>query len=469
MATQKGKTDDTADLLAGLTDDQKGQTAFRQRVEKKLQDSKLGVVDLLSETREKLDSADVKTNREAILNATHDSVLENKTKYGKDLASVMAALRKLMDGVGVGFEGIRDHSPEEQGWIDDAKAMLEGAKAELKRVNAIPDSWWQRLWGRTGKIETAQTALSEAESGIDTAETRAKAHYEQRLENAELEESLQRMITMVTLIANFVESKMADIDTELTAVTESQKSVLELKEKAAQAMEDIDAKLKILGNKLKAKLEEKSQYTPGTAEYTRFEAELESISNEEVELKGKLEVARAIFNSKERFVDLHGLAIEALTTQKHNLKGDLAALKSDTQERESFYAATIQSIKAAAYQKITSQFEKVGVKTDIQNAQMLASHAVASERSRMERVEAQGPRMEEIAEKMIAFAEGMRIHREKDAEVWKAMHNNYGLDIDPTFIVGGSDGTGNSAAKAGGNSGQPSKGDVNKELEGMLG
>ncbi|NQX91435.1 MAG: hypothetical protein HRT74_04740 [Flavobacteriales bacterium] len=453
------------DLFKEIKDSQADAGSLASKVKQTLDDTNLDMENVMNKTRDQLESIQSAVDAEAILNATSDSVLQNEKKFGSSLAKVMSALQSLLDEIGVGFEDIRDLNGEEQGWIDAAIARLEQAKKELSENEAIKDNWWNNLWGRAKKIERAKELVTSAQADLESETVRARSHHQERIENEPLEKHLERMITIVTMITNFVQSKMSSVDEELQEVTESQKRAFELQEKAAESMKSLEAQIEEIKNNLQAKLEELAELAPGSPEHTAKHQEVEELQKSITEQQGNFEVARSIYNSKERFVELHSIAIEALETQKKNLKADLAALKSDTTERESYYAATITSLRAAAYQKVTSTFEKAGVKTDEKSAQMLAQATVGSQRARIERVESQGQRVQTLDEVAKLLMEKQREFAKRSAEATEKLKENYGIDSDGNYIVDKD----KASASASDDEKPASKKDANDELSDMLG
>ncbi|MEM7163603.1 MAG: hypothetical protein AAF487_14325 [Bacteroidota bacterium] len=456
---------DINDLFDEIKNSSSDASDLATRVKQTLDDAEIGVGNVMSKTKEQLENIESAVDADAIVNATSDSVLQNEKKFGSNLAKVMSALQNLLDEIGVGFEDIRDLNAEEQGWIDKAQRALDAAKEELARKEAIKDNWWNNLWGRKNKIIKAKEELAAAEKHLETEGARARSHHQERLENEPLEKHLERMITIVTMITNFVEGKMSNVDQELQGVTVSQKEAFELQEKAAEAMKTIEADIEKLKTNLQAKLEELAELTAGSPEHTAKQQEVEDVQKTITEQQGNFEVARSIYNSKERFVELHSIAIEALETQKKNLKADLAALKSDTKERETFYAATITSLRAAAYQKVTSTFEKAGVRTDERSAEMLAQATVGSQRARIERVEAQGRRVQTLDEVAKILMDKQREFAKRSQEANEKLKEHYGIDSDGNYIVDSA-----KSDSAGGDSGSSDdKKSTNEELSDMLG
>lgn len=457
---------DINDLFDEIKNSSSDAGSLASRVKKTLDEAEIGVGSVMTKTKEQLEKIESAVDAEAIINATTDSVLQNEKKFGSNLAKVMSALQNLLDEIGVGFEDIRDLNSEEQGWIDRAMEALEDAKKELEQKEDIKDSWWNNLWGRKNKILKAKEALDESEKLVEREDVRARAHHQERLENEPLEKHLERMITIVTMITNFVQSKMSSVDEELQAVTISQKDAFDLQEQAATAMKTVEADIEKLKITLQSKLEELSELTPGTPEHTAKQRDVEAVQKTITEQQGNFEVARSIYNSKERFVELHSIAIEALETQKKNLKADLAALKSDTKERESFYAATITSLRAAAYQKVTSTFEKAGVKTDERSAEMLAQATVGSQRARLERVESQGARLQTLDEVTKVLMEKQREFAKRSIQANEKLKDHYGLDSEGNYIIENNSGDGAEISEGSSNDEKKS---TNEELSDMLG
>ena len=81
----------------------------------------------------------------------------------KDRTTLLDAIKDLtdyQDEVGIMFEGFSALNPAEQKIIDDAIKRLERAKVELEDANAKPDTFWNNLWGRKGKIKEAEQELA---------------------------------------------------------------------------------------------------------------------------------------------------------------------------------------------------------------------------------------------------------------------------------------------------------------------
>ncbi|MCI5050720.1 MAG: hypothetical protein MRY57_00210 [Candidatus Pacebacteria bacterium] len=456
-------------LFDDLGDKTAQMNSVTSTLKSQVDDATFGVADVLSETGKTLEGMTSKVDTKKIVDATNDSALSDAKAFGKNLAGVMVDLQKILDTIGHGFEGVKDLNAEEKGWIEAAEQALEKAEQALQDANAISNNWWQRLLGREKKITAAKQKVKDSQHRIVTETARANEHHSTRLENEPLEEQLKRMITVVTLITNHVESKMGDIDIELGKIKVSQEGAFKIKEQASNYMEQYETQKKELEERLQVENKSLSELDPSSTEYTTQQKIVEDLAQEVNEIAGKFEVARSVFNSKQRFVDLHGIAIEALETQRKNLKADLAALKSDTKERENFYAGTIRSLQAAAMIKVTSEFEKAGVVTDRKSAEMLAAATVGSQRTRLERVEGQEGRMQDIDEVIKALMAKQREFALRTQKMNEQMSENYGIDLTGNRITDTVDNSSSSDDILDDNPKKQASKDVNDELMDAMG
>ena len=114
----------------------------------------------------------------------------------KDRSTLLDAIKDLtdyQDEVGIMFEGFSALNAGEQKIIDDAIKRLERAKVELEDANAKPDTFWNNLFGRKGKIKTAEQELKDAQKVRDAADNEAKAMFQQRIETADVQTLLNEL------------------------------------------------------------------------------------------------------------------------------------------------------------------------------------------------------------------------------------------------------------------------------------
>merc|ERR1739838_88960 len=127
----------------------------------------------IDQMKSKLAQEDDPESRQKILNATLDSVVDMAEKDRSTLLDAIKDLTDYQDEVGIMFEGFSALNADEQKIIDDAVKRLERAKVELEDANAKPDTFWNNLFGRKGKIKAAAQELADAEKVRAAADNEA--------------------------------------------------------------------------------------------------------------------------------------------------------------------------------------------------------------------------------------------------------------------------------------------------------
>ena len=143
--------------------------------------------------KSKLSQEDDPEIRQKILNATLDDVVHMAEKDRTTLLDAIKDLTDYQDEVGIIFEKFSSLNATEQKVIDDAQKALERARIELEDAEAKPDTWWNNLWGRKGKIKKAQESLKEAEKTRAAADNKAKAMFQERIEKADVQTLLSEL------------------------------------------------------------------------------------------------------------------------------------------------------------------------------------------------------------------------------------------------------------------------------------
>jgi len=277
---------------------------------------------------------------------------------------------------------------------------------------------------------------------LKQAEQDANRMYRERLKNADIGESLNRIISQVQGLNGVVEDMILEVEKQIDALKNRKELAFETKEKAARVMESRKAELENLEALMK--MEEKSleELANNSPEYTEQQKKVADLRERRAEVKGKFNIALGIFQSKERFVDQIVIHLEAQTITKNNLKQLIGQLKSDTEERVTTYESGLQLIRSATAQEAASIYEEAGVKTDQKITEIAAKVFVSSERDRIDRVKKHPDRMTELHKVLVAMAEATAQFKAKDAEIIKAHSNKFGIDVSETFSSNHEGGTG---------------------------
>ena len=176
----------------------------------------------IDQMKSKLAQEDDPESRQKILNATLDNVVDMAEKDRTTLLDAIKDLTDYQDEVGIMFEGFSALNASEQKIIDDAIKRLERAKVELEDANNKPDTWWNNLWGRKGKIKDAEKELASAQKERDAADNKAKAMFQQRIETADV----QTLLNELSFKSQAAIKRLKDRELEIKEVEESLKTAI---------------------------------------------------------------------------------------------------------------------------------------------------------------------------------------------------------------------------------------------------
>lgn len=388
----------------------------------------------IDQMKSKLAQEDDPESRQKILNATLDNVVEMAEKDRSTLLDAIKDLTDYQDEVGIMFEGFSALNAEEQKVIDDAVKRLERAKQELEEAKSKPDNWWNNLWGRKSKIKKAEEELKAAQKERDSADNKAKALFQKRIENADV----QTLLNELSFKSQAAIKRLKDRELEIKEVEESLKiaiveasknhtKALEKKDEVESRLEEQYALLKQARQALDEVADKQSpEYSEALEKVTQLEQKVE-------ELEGLKNAYTTLAASKDSFVHKHNLTIKVLTSLRSNLQTHRAKLKSDTDERLKYYDGYIVALKARTDQEFAAILEHLGVKTDEHIGETLAAMHTASAKARQEMMD-NIPVHEKVMQGVYSsYAEALKEIRTKDGEIQKNFADRYGIDMKEIF------------------------------------
>jgi chromosome segregation ATPase len=384
--------------------------------------------------KSKLAQEDDPEMRQKILNATLDDVVNMAEKDRTTLLDAIKDLTDYQDEVGIIFEDFSHLNADEQKIIDNAVKRLERAKVELEDAENKPDTWWNNLWGRKSKIRNAEEALKTAQKTRDEADNKAKALFQQRIENADV----QTLLNELSFKSQAAVKRLKDREVEIKEVedklqdaiveaTKNHTKALEKKKEVESHLEENYALLKQARQELEEIVDKQSaQYAEAIGKVTTLEQKVE-------ELEGLKNAYTTLAASKDSFVHKHNLTIKVLTSLRSNLQTHRAKLKSDTEERLKYYDGYVVALKARTDQEFAAILEHLGVKTDEHIGETLASMHTASAKARQEMMD-NIPVHEKVMQGVYSsYAEALQEIRTKDAEIQKNFAERYGIDMKEIF------------------------------------
>jgi len=426
-------SDNTFDLLDQLGDDRKVEQ-LKARIEKKQGSDVVQKMDEIEAAIEK--AAGTKSAEEIIkdiVNSNFQTLNGDVEASEKDLQELMLHLRAMLDSCGGEFTKLQELNDDELKLVENAKRKVTEAQAALTKANGMSNmaNIWFGLKNRKIKKATAEVASSE--TGVKTAEEEANKRYRDRLKNADIKDSLNRIISQVQGMIGIIEGMVVDVDRQIVGLTNRKEMAFQTKEKAATVMEERQAELGDLEAKLKQAELELEEMANGSPEHTEQQKLVADMRGERTDLKGKYDIAMGIFQSKERFVDQLVVHLQAQTTTKNNLKQLIGQLRSDTEERIATYESGLQLMQSATAQEAASIYEDAGSKTDQLITEIAAKVFVSSEEDRIERVKKHPKRMSELHNVLVAMAAATQKYKEQDAQLMKEHAEKYGIDVSKEF------------------------------------
>ncbi len=425
---------DSFDLLDQLGDKSKVDR-LKAKIEKRKDADILSQLDSIESSIEQAASE----NRSAedivknIVNANFDTLNGDVEETEKDLQELMLHLRAMLDSCGGEFAKLQELNPEEEQLIENAKTALAKAETDLKDAEGMSNAWNILFGLKNRRVASGKDKHAQAEATVKQSEEEANRRYRERLKNADIDSSLNRIISQVQGMVGIVEDMIGEVEVQIEALKNRKELAFETKQKAAKVMEDRQSELEEIEAKLKLAEQELDEMENGSPEHTAHQKKIADIRELRAEVKGKYNVALGIFQSKERFVDQIVVHLEAQTTTKNNLKQLIGQLRSDTEERVTTYESGLQLIQSATAQEAASIYEDAGTKTDQLITEIAAKVFVSSEQDRIDRIKKHPKRMSELHKVLVAMAQATAAYKEKDAELMKQHQEKYGIDVTREF------------------------------------
>ncbi len=425
---------DSFDILDQLGDSKKVKN-LKAKLEKKGKSNILGKLDKIEAEIEKAASSnrsgeDIVSN---IVDAEFDSLNQDVNDTERDLQELMLHLRSMLDSCGGEFEQLQELNGDELKLIEKSKQRLKDAEMEKINAQNMPNIANLLFGMKNRKVKKSMQAYDQAETGIKQTEEEANRLYRARLQNADIKDSLNRIISQVSGMTNIIENMIVDVVKQIDALKTRKELAFETKQKAATIMEERKGELDNLEIKLKNAENELVELDNNSPEYTNQQKKIADLREERAELKGKYNIALGILQSKERFVDQIVVHLEAQTTTKNNLKQLIGQLKSDTEERIATYESGLQLIQSATAQEAASIYEDAGTKTDQKLTEIAAKVFVSSEKDRIERIKKHPERMSELHKVLVAMATATAKYKSEDVKLMAEHAKKYGIDIKEQF------------------------------------
>ena len=426
--------DDSFDLLSQLGDEKKV-NQLKAKIEKK---KSVDILSKLDEIESKIETAanDNKSQEEIVANiidSNFETINGDVKESEQDLQELMLHLRSMLDGAGGEFSKLQELNEEEMKLVEKAKAELSDAESALRKAEGMSNAWNILFGYKNSRVKSTKAEIEKEIEELKVAEADANKSYRNRLRNADMEESLQRIISQVQGMTGIIEDMVEDTDVQIQALKNRKELSFGTKEKAAEVMKARKSDLENMEEVLKREETALTELQNNSPEYTAQEKKIADLREQRAELKGKYNIALGIFQSKERFVEQIVVHLEAQTVTKNNLKQLIGQLKSDTEERVTTYESGLQLIQAATAQEAASIYEDAGAKTDQKITEIAAKVLVGSEKDRIERIKKHPQRMTELHSVLVGLAEATAKFKAQDKKLMQEHSEKFGIDVSETF------------------------------------
>ncbi len=426
--------EESFDLLSQLGDESKIKTLKAKLDKKKSSD----ILSKLDDIESKIETAanDNKSQEEIVANiidSNFETINGDVKESEQDLQELMLHLRSMLDNAGGEFSKLQELNKDELEIIAKAKRELKRAEDSFSDAEGMSNSWNILFGYKNSKVKSTKAEMEKEIQELKQAEADANKSYRNRLRNADLKESLQRIISQVQGMTGIIEDMVEDTDVQIQALKNRKELSFGTKEKAAEVMKAKKAELENMEETLKREETALTELQNNSPEYTAQEKKIADLREARAELKGKYNIALGIFQSKERFVEQIVVHLEAQTVTKNNLKQLIGQLKSDTEERITTYESGLQLVQAATAQEAASIYEDAGAKTDQKITEIAAKVLVGSEKDRIERIKKHPQRMTELHSVLVGLAEATAKFKEQDRKLMKEHSEKFGIDVSETF------------------------------------
>ena len=362
--------------------------------------------------------------RVKVLEADFRKLREATRKEEEDLAQAVFGLNAILEGMGLEYSQLSKLSDAEQGMVARAEARVAAAK----QARLAAETKWNIFGMRERAITEAEAEIKRAQQGVENAQIEARRSARQRLMSANMEQSLQDFLHRVSKTIAIMENRMAEISRQLASVTTRKTAAFDLKQKAAEALERLDAQLNNAEAELRREEELLATMVNGTAEHVAQSQKISNLRADVEDLRGRRNTAFVLFQSKEKFAAELEIHEKTQMKLRDNQRMWITTLRSDTEERVVTFKSRLEAMKAMSDQDVAKQLDDLGAAVDQANAEYMAQAGSASDRVRMDKIEAHPERVAKIVKVQATQAEAIQRIRLREREAIEKFKQQYGID-----------------------------------------
>jgi peptidoglycan hydrolase CwlO-like protein len=226
----------------------------------------------------------------------------------------------------------------------------------------------------------------------------------ERISEASVESNLQDILTQSNSITALLQSQLESLNNEVEIGRKNLTHTLELREKATVELDGVRTEISNLSPQIEDLQLKRSNEEDATSR-TKLDGELNTLIQEENELKDKEAVLLNQSMTLERYIKLNESNVDSLNNQITSQKVMIGKLKTDTQQREIIYKSLEVSLKTAEQQETAHAINKIGTETDKVVQNMHASIGASTSNALAEMMEDHKGNMQSANDVLKAKAE----------------------------------------------------------------
>ena len=398
-----------------------------------------------NELQKALNRGDV--DRAGILAADFESARRSVSETTKDLAQVMVALGQQYKEIGIEIDALKSFTSEEQKLIDDANRMLPPVEAELHLAQTGLNEAERKSFNLFGsrdraitrakeRLETATERIQTAHAGIRAAQELAAQKQRERLINADLNTSMQRIQLCTQNAIDNALSRIGSIEEDVegvkAALAEGTKNVEVLTSK----IEELDKTFEGFESQLRNLREQLNETQKGTEEYAQMESEITRVTQERDEAQNERTKNFMILQEQERFIASYKLHVAGQQQFLAHHHAWVATLEMGVKERNVLFDSQIGAMQAIADQQAMKTVDDIASSTDERFATEMAKMVAAGQDALLKRVKRAPEDLKKLREIVSASTE-RRAQFENDLDtVLDEFKQNYGVDPNYDSVAG---------------------------------
>lgn len=328
----------------------------------------------LAETRDKFQAARLA----GVGNATIQQNMEDSKREVDEFMQAVTNLDKIIAGIGAEYVQLGERTPEEKKLIEDAERILEAAQ----RKWYLFSSW-------------RDVAVSKAKSAFEEAKKVAEQMQRNRVLKTNMENAFQYLEKQHLNLKGLLKTRMRDLEIERIALDKCRQEALDIKVKAAEAVEALDKEIINLNHDLETLTHDLPSLTDPVvrAEHER------KISDLEVHIKAKLAERDAAFVSmkaRELFAEGLETAQKTVVSQKSSINMWYQKIEHEMPGRIQLYRTRLTTMRASADQRVGELLDDMTRKLDPDVLANITKDGVAAEMAITAVVEDMPKRLEEF-------------------------------------------------------------------------